>query len=102
MGSRSWNRFLILMKKFSQIMEGHTSKYDLSNSMRLLEDAIKNINLVREEFSKMEDADITELEEAWNIIDRYYGNVVRGEIFKRKNNTYIPNTSAIVAKKGDS
>lgn len=83
-------------------MEGHTSKYDLSNSRRLLEDAIKNINLVREEFSKMEDADITELEEAWNLMDRYYNNVVRGEIFKRKNNTYIPNISAIVAKKGDS
>ena len=90
------------MKKFSEIMEGHTSKYDLSNSRRLLEDAIKNINLVREEFSKMEDADITELEEAWNLMDRYYNNVVRGEIFKRKNNTYIPNISAIVAKKGDS
>ena len=83
-------------------MEGHTSKYDLSNSRRLLEDAIKNINLVREEFSKIEDADITELEEAWNLMDRYYNNVVRGEIFKRKNNTYIPNISAIVAKKGDS
>ena len=83
-------------------MEGHTSKYDLSNSRRLLEDAIKNINLVREEFSKIEDADITELEEAWNLMDRYYNNVVRGEIFKRKNNTYIPNISAIVAKKGGS
>lgn len=83
-------------------MEGHTSKYDLSNSRRLLKDAIKNINLVRKEFSKIEDADITELEEAWNLMDRYYNNVVRGEIFKRKNNTYIPNISAIVAKKGDS
>ena len=82
-------------------MEGHTSKYDLSNSMRLLEDAIKNINLVREEFSKMEDADITELEEAWNIIDRYYGNVTRGEIFKkRKKDQYIPNTSAKIPERG--
>jgi hypothetical protein len=91
------------MKKYTDIIKkGHTPKYDLSNSRRLLEDAIKNINLVREEFSKMEDIDFSELEEGWNLIDKYYGNIVRGEIFKRKGKKYIPNTSAIVPKKGDS
>ena len=44
-------------------MEGHTSRYDLSNSKRLLEEAMEKINMVREEFSKLEDADMTELEE---------------------------------------
>ena len=82
-------------------MEGHTSKYDLSNSKRLLEEARDRINSVREEFSAMEDADVTELEEAWNLIDKYYGNVVRGEIFKRrKKNQYIPNTSAKIPERG--
>lgn len=89
------------MKKFSEIREGHTSKYDLSNSKRLLEEARDRINSVREEFSAMEDADVTELEEAWNLIDKYYGNVVRGEIFKRrKKNQYIPNTSAKIPERG--
>jgi hypothetical protein len=89
------------MKKFSEIMEGHTSKYDLSNSKRLLEEAMEKINMVREEFSKMEDADIADLEEGWNLIDKYYGNVTRGEIFKRnKNNKYIPNTSAKITDRG--
>jgi hypothetical protein len=89
------------MKKFSEIKEGHTSKYDLSNSKRLLEEARDRINSVREEFSAMEDADITELEEAWNLIDKYYGNVVRGEIFKRrKKNQYIPNTSVRIPERG--
>ena len=58
-------------------MEGHTSKYDLSNSKRLLEEAMEKINMVREEFSKLEDADVTELEEGWNLIDRYYGNLTK-------------------------
>jgi hypothetical protein len=89
------------MKKFSEIKEGHTSKYDLSNSKRLLEEARDRINSVREEFSAMEDTDVTELEEAWNLIDKYYGNVVRGEIFKRrKKNQYIPNTSARIPERG--
>lgn len=89
------------MKKFSEIMEGHTSKYDLSNSKRLLEEAMERINMVREEFSKMEDADITELEEGWNLIDRYYGNLTKGQIFKRnKKNQYIPNTSAKIPERG--
>lgn len=89
------------MKKFSEIKEGHTSKYDLSNSKRLLEEARDRINSVRKEFSAMEDADVTELEEAWNLIDKYYGNVVRGEIFKRrKKNQYIPNTSAKIPERG--
>jgi hypothetical protein len=89
------------MKKFSEIKEGHTSKYDLSNSKRLLEEARDRINSVREEFSAMEDTDVTELEEAWNLIDKYYGNVVRGEIFKRrKKNQYIPNTSAKIPERG--
>jgi hypothetical protein len=89
------------MKKFSKIMEGHTSKYDLSNSKRLLEEAMEKINMVREEFSKLEDADMTELEEGWNLIDKYYGNVTRGEIFKRnKKNQYIPNTSAKIPERG--
>lgn len=82
-------------------MEGHTSKYDLSNSKRLLEEAMEKINMVREEFSKMEDADMTELEEGWNLIDRYYGNVTRGEIFKkRKKDQYIPNTSVKITDRG--
>lgn len=82
-------------------MEGHTSKYDLSNSKRLLEEAMERINMVREEFSKMEDADITELEEGWNLIDRYYGNLTKGQIFKRnKKNQYIPNTSAKIPERG--
>jgi len=38
------------MKKFSEIMEGHTSKYDLSNSKRLLEEAMEKINMVRKSF----------------------------------------------------
>jgi hypothetical protein len=89
------------MKKFSQIMEGHTSKYDLSNSKRLLEEAMERINMVREEFSKLEDADMTELEEGWNLIDRYYGNLTKGQIFKRnKKNQYIPNTSAKIPDRG--
>lgn len=82
-------------------MEGHTSRYDLSNSKRLLEEAIERINMVREEFSKLEDADMTELEEGWNLIDKYYGNVTRGEIFKkRKKDQYIPNTSAKIIERG--
>jgi hypothetical protein len=89
------------MKKFSKIMEGHTSRYDLSNSKRLLEEAMEKINMVREEFSKLEDADMTELEEGWNLIDRYYGNITRGEIFKkRKKDQYIPNTSAKIPERG--
>jgi hypothetical protein len=90
------------MKKYSQIKEGHTYKYDLSNSKKLLEEAIERINLVKEEFSKLEDVDLEELEEGWNLIDKYYGNVVRGEIFKRKKKRYIPNTSAVFPRKGDS
>jgi hypothetical protein len=90
------------MKKYSQIAEGHVNKYDLSNSKKLLEEAIEKINAVRDEFSKMEDVDLGELEEGWNLIDKYYGNVVRGEIFKRKNKRYIPNTSAVFPRKGDS
>jgi hypothetical protein len=91
------------MRKYTDISKkGHTKKYDLSNNMKLLEDAIKNLKTVREEFSKIDDIDLTELEEGWNLIDRYYGNAVRGEIFKRKNNKYIPNTSAVFPKKGDS
>jgi len=90
------------MKKFSKILEGHTKKYDLSNSKRLLEEARDRIDSVRKEFSSFEDADTTELEEAWNLIDKYHGNVVRGEIFKRrKKDQYIPNTSAIVPNKGN-
>jgi hypothetical protein len=50
----------------------------------------------------MEDIDIDELEEGWNLIDKYYGNIVRGEIFKKKKKVYIPNTSAVFPKKGDS
>jgi hypothetical protein len=89
------------MKRFSEIMEGHTSKYDLSNSKRLLEEAMEKINMVREEFSKLEDADMAELEEGWNLIDKYYGNVTRGEIFKkRKKDQYIPNTSAKIPDRG--
>jgi len=90
------------MKKYSQIKEGHTYKYDLSNSKKLLEEAIERINMVKEEFSKLEDIDLQELEEGWNLIDKYYGNVVRGEIFKRKKKRYIPNTSAVFPRKGDS
>ena len=90
------------MKKYSQIAEAHVNKYDLSNSKKLLEEAIEKINAVRDEFSKMEDVDLGELEEGWNLIDKYYGNVVRGEIFKRKNKRYIPNTSAVFPRKGDS
>jgi len=90
------------MKKYSQIKEGHTYKYDLSNSKKLLEEAMERINLVKEEFSKLDDVDLQELEEGWNLIDKYYGNIVRGEIFKRKKKGYIPNTSAIFPRKGDS
>lgn len=91
------------MKKYSQIKEGHTYKYDLSNSKRLLEEAIERINMVKEEFTKLDDdIDLQELEEGWNLIDKYYGNVVRGEIFKRKKKRYIPNTSAVFPTKGDS
>ena len=90
------------MKKYSQIKEGHTQGYDLSNSKKLLEEAIERINMVKEEFSKLDDVDLQELEEGWNLIDKYYGNVVRGEIFKRKKKRYIPNTSAVFPRKGDS
>lgn len=90
------------MKKYSEIEKGHILGYDLSNSKKLLEEAIERIKLVREEFSKLEEIDIEELEEGWNLIDKYYGNVVRGEIFKRRKNKYIPNTSATFPRKGDS
>jgi hypothetical protein len=90
------------MKKYSQIKEGHTYKYDLSNSKKLLEEAMEKINMVKEEFSKLDDIDLQELEEGWNLIDKYYGNVVRGEIFKRNKKRYIPNTSAVFPRKGDS
>lgn len=90
------------MKKYSQIKEGHTYKYDLSNSKKLLEEAMERINMVKEEFSKLDDIDLQELEEGWNLIDKYYGNVVRGEIFKRNKKRYIPNTSAVFPRKGDS
>jgi hypothetical protein len=90
------------MKKYSQIKEGHIYKYDLSNSKKLLEEAIERINIVKEEFSKLDDVDLDELEEGWNLIDKYYGNVVRGEIFKKNKKRYIPNTSAVFPRKGDS
>jgi hypothetical protein len=90
------------MKKYSQIKEGHIYKYDLSNSKKLLEEAIERINMVKEEFSKLDDVDLDELEEGWNLIDKYYGNVVRGEIFKKNKKRYIPNTSAVFPRKGDS
>lgn len=83
-------------------MEGHTSKYDLSNSRRLLEEAMEKLKTAREELNCIEDADTEDLEEGWNLIDRYYGNIVRGEIFKRTKKRVIPNTSAIIYKKGDS
>lgn len=90
------------MKKFSQILEGHTSKYDLSSSIKLLEEAMDRIKKVREEISSKEDLDISDLEEGWNLIDKYYGNVVRGEIYKRrKRGEFIPNTSAQFPRKGD-
>lgn len=88
------------MKKYSDYMEGHTTKYDLSNSLKLLEEAIQRINTVKEELSK-EEIDITDLEEGWNLIDKYYGNVTRGELYKRKKKRYIPNTSAIIPNKGN-
>ena len=90
------------MKKYSQIKEGHIYKYDLSNSKKLLEEAIERINMVKEEFSKLDDVDLDELEEGWNLVDKYYGNVVRGEIFKKNKKRYIPNTSAVFPRKGDS
>lgn len=90
------------MRKYSQIKEGHIYKYDLSNSKKLLEEAIERINMVKEEFSKLDDVDLDELEEGWNLIDKYYGNVVRGEIFKKNKKRYIPNTSAVFPRKGDS
>lgn len=90
------------MKKYTELKKGRISGYDLSNSKKLLEEAIEKINTVREEFSKINDIDVSELEEAWNLIDKYYGNIVRGEIFKRKNSGYIPNTSAIFPIKGDT
>jgi hypothetical protein len=90
------------MRKYSKIKEGHMSKYDLSNTKKLLEEAIDKIKMAKEEFSKMEDIDLEDLEEGWNLIDKYYGNVVRGEIFKRKNKKYIPNVSAVFPRKGDS
>lgn len=90
------------MKKYTELKKGRISGYDLSNSKKLLEEAIEKINTVREEFSKINDIDVSELEEAWNLIDKYYGNIVRGEIFKRKNAGYIPNTSAIFPIKGDT
>ena len=89
------------MKKYSHIKD-NSNKYDLSNSKRLLEEAMDKIRSVREEFSKMEDIDIDELEDGWNLIDKYYGNIVRGEIYKKKKKVYIPNTSAVFPKKGDS
>lgn len=89
------------MKKYSQIKEFNDS-YDLSNSKRLLEEAMERIISVRDEFSKVDGINIDELVEGWSLIDKYYGNVVRGEIFKRKKKRYIPNTSAVFPKKGDS
>ena len=88
------------MKKYRDYMKGHTIKYDLSNSLKLLEEAIQKIDIVRKELSK-ENIDITDLEEGWNLIDKYYGNVTRGETYKRKNKSYIPNTSAIIPNKGN-
>ena len=90
------------MRRYSDIKDNHKNKYDLSNTKKLLEDAIEKINMAREEFSRMEDIDIQDLEEGWNLIDKYYGNVVRGEIFKTKNKKYIPNISATFPRKGDS
>jgi len=90
------------MKKYSDIEMGHAKEYDLYNSKKLLKEAIERIKVVREEFSKIDDIDTHELEEGWNLIDKYYENVVRGEIFKRKKKKYIPNTSATFPRKGDS
>jgi len=90
------------MKKYSEIRE-NSNPYDFSNSKKLLEEAMERLKSVKDEFSRMSDVDIQELEEGWNLIDKYYGNVVRGEIFKRKKNKgYIPNTSAVFPRKGDS
>ena len=77
------------MKKFSQIMEGHTSKYDLSNSKRLLEEAMERINMVREEFSKLEDADIDDLEEDKEE-EEEYKNKIKIPPISPKGNGDIP------------
>jgi hypothetical protein len=91
------------MKKISQILEGRTHKYDLSFSIKLLEEAMDKIKKVRKEISSKEDLDVKDLEEGWNLIDKYYGNIVRGEIYKRGNGgQFIPNTSAQFPKKGDT
>ena len=84
------------------------SKQLQSTSLTLTSSLEKRNNLtikskdLSKEISKLEDADIDDLEEGWNLIDKYYGNVVRGEIYKRKKKLYIPNVSAIFPKKGDS
>jgi len=90
------------MKKYSQIKESLDAKHDFSSSKKLLEEAMERILKVKEEFSKMGDIDMDELEEGWNLIDKYYGNVLRGEIYKRKNKKYMPNISAVFPRKGDS
>jgi hypothetical protein len=91
------------MKKYTDIKKDIEIKgSDIYDSIRSLGNAISSIKTIKEELSKINDIDLTELEEGWNLIDRYYGNAVRGEIFKRKNKKYIPNTSAVFPKKGDS
>jgi hypothetical protein len=91
------------MKKISQILKGHTQTYDLSFSIKLLEEVMDRIKKVRDEMSSKEGLDVKDLEEGWNLIDKYYGNMVRGEIYRRTDkNKFIPNISAQFPKKGDT
>lgn len=94
------------MKKYTDIAkEGHKLNYDLSNSFILLEEAIDKINEFKE---KVKDSkiDTKDLEEGWQLIDRYFGNLVRKTNYKNRNkrnkDEYIPNTSANVPDKGDN
>jgi hypothetical protein len=61
------------MKKISEILKGRTQKYDLSDKMRELRDALDKISKIKKELSSLKNIDCEDLIEGWNLIDRYYG-----------------------------
>jgi hypothetical protein len=64
---------------------------------------LENYNKPKGRKSSCKGSKKKDLEEGWNLTDKNYMNVVRSENYKRRKvDQYIPNTSAIFPKKGDS
>ena len=88
------------MKKLSKILEGHTHKYDLSHSIKDLKEALEKISRIKEDLSSLDGMNTAELEEGWNLIDRYYGNITRSKNYVHdEEGVYAPNTSVKIFDK---